>query len=131
MKSAVVTPTSQVEKLKIRMGEKGISHAGELRVDIPGVKVGDTTYPERVTVFSKIAGTAQREFPVFFCNISELNIRKILKDGDGGVLPDEAVVHGLRVENPGRFNLVNARIFSNGAINIVVDEETTIVPLIS
>ncbi len=127
MKTAVVTPTSQVEKLKMRMSEKGITHAGEMRVDIPGVSVGEAVYAEGTTALEKISGRAPKMAPVFFCNISEINIRKIVKDGDGRPVPNEASVYGLKVERPGRFNLINARIYSNGQINVVVDEETMVV----
>jgi len=128
MKTAVVTPTSQVEKLKMRMSEKGITHAGELRVDIPGVSVGEAVYAEGSTTLEKISGKAPRVSPVFFCNISELNIRKILKDGDGKPVPNQAAIHGLKVERAGRFNLINAKIFSNGEINVIVDDESKVVP---
>jgi hypothetical protein len=124
MKTAVVTPTSQVEKLKLRMSEKGVTHAEELRADISRVRV-----EEGVAALQQISANAPEVAPIFFCNIDELNIRKVLKKGDGGTVPDQAVVHGLKVETSGRFDLINARISSNGTINIVVDEETTVVPL--
>ncbi len=129
MKTAVVTPTSQVEKLKLRMSEKGVTHAEELRADIRGVRVGEGVYAESVAALQQNSANAPEAAPIFFCNIDELNIRKILKKGDGGSVPDQAVVHGLKVEASGRFDLINARIFSNGAITIVVDEETTVVPV--
>jgi len=129
MKTAVVTPASQVEKLIARMGEKGITHAGELRVDVPGVSVGKAEYPEGVTALEILAGKSRKEAPIFFCNIREITIRKILKDGDGGEIPDEAVVHGLNIEAPGRFDLMNAKVCSNGKIEVTVDEETSVVPV--
>ncbi|MDE3059186.1 MAG: hypothetical protein KGJ59_14660 [Bacteroidota bacterium] len=129
MKTAVVTPTSQVEKLKLHMSEKGVTHAEEIRADIPGVRIGEGVYAEGVTALQKIAGKAPESAPIFFCNIAELNIRKILKKGDGGAIPDQAVIRGLNVETAGRFDLINARIFSNGSINVIVDEETAVVPM--
>lgn len=129
MKTAVVTPTSQVEKLKLRMSEKGVTHAEELRADIPGVRIGEGVYAENVAAFQQLHAKAPEVAPIFFCNIAELNIRKILKKGDGGAVPDQAVVRGLNVETSGRFDLINAKIYSNGAINVVVDEETTVVPV--
>ena len=58
-----------------------------------------------------------------------ITIRKILKDGDGGEIPDEAVVHGLNIEAPGRFDLMNAKVCSNGKVDVIVDEQTTVIPV--
>ena len=60
-----------------------VLHGGELRVDIPGVSVGELAYGEGVTAYAKISGRASKRAPIFFCNISELRLRKILRDGDG------------------------------------------------
>jgi len=125
----LATQDSQPEVLMARMEEKGITHAGELRVDISNVRVGKGEYPISTPALAKLSGKAKKTAPVFFCNVPEMKINKILRDGDGKPIPDQVVVEGLEVEEPGFYTLVNARIFSNGHINVVVDAETQVIPV--
>jgi hypothetical protein len=125
---AVVTENSQTNRLKILMQEKNMTHAADVRVDIPGVKVIEGKFPAGTTALQKIFGKVQKTGTVYFCNVPGLNIRKVLQSGDGRRIPDQAVVQGLKVRKSGFYNLVNARIFSNGMINVVVDSKTEVVP---
>jgi len=129
MNKAVVTSASQVDKLRSKMQEKGVTHAAEVRADIRGVRVGQGESPERVSILQKLIGHPTKKAPVFFCNIRGFENLKVLQNGDGNPLPDRATIRGLKVEGSGLFNLLNARVFSNGQINVVVDRATRVVPL--
>jgi hypothetical protein len=58
-----------------------------------------------------------------------IRVREILTSGDEAALPESAVVDGVNVPTPGYYDLVNVLVRTNGDIRLVVDRETTIVPV--
>jgi hypothetical protein len=102
------------------MVEARIGHGQEVRADLPGIRIsalegGQTT-----------AGLPSGV--VFFCTMGPITVREVLAAGDGQQLPEEATVEGLVVPAPGTYDILNAIIHSNGALQLRVDARTQIIP---
>jgi hypothetical protein len=95
------------------MAARSITHGQTVRADL-----------EHVEVSAKAGGPPI----VYFCGIHELTVRETVAPGDGGRLPLEVEVRGLRVGQEGFYNIENALITSNGKVDIVVDRESRVVP---
>ena len=108
-----VAPTSQSERLRSAMTAKSITHEQAVRADFDHVEVS--------------ARGGVREL-VYFCTMSPLVVRETIQAGDGAPLPLEVVVQGLNVEREGLYDVRNALIRSNGRIELVIDEKTTVTP---
>jgi hypothetical protein len=83
--------------------------------------------------FSAITGaffstpSAAREGEVFFCNMGRVNIRETLVEGDDHPLPNSVILEGLKVNESGVYDIVNALVRSNGDIRVFIDEQTSVV----
>jgi hypothetical protein len=60
--------------------------------------------------------------------MGSIRVRQVLASGDGQPLPSEVIVEGLVVPEPGRYDILNALVHSNGALRLQVDSATQIVP---
>ena len=109
---ALVTAQSQSFRLVKRMEEAEIHHAQEIRADLPGLRV--------------IAVAGEGEAQLRFCDLGPIQVRAILTHGDGRPLPTEVVLEGLTVPAPGTYDVLNARLSSNGNIRLVVDDQTSV-----
>ena len=94
------------------MEEAEIHHAQEIRADLAGLRV--------------IAVAGEGEAQLRFCDLGPIQVRAILTHGDGRPLPTEVVLEGLTVPAPGTYDVLNARLSSNGNIRLVVDDQTSI-----
>lgn len=112
---------SQSHRLRERMSEANIGHGQEVRADLPGIRITADADGWRTTA------EAQRGI-VFFCTMGAITVREVIAMGDGQPLPTEAVVEGLVVPQPGTYDILNAVIHSNGALQLRVDSATQIVP---
>jgi hypothetical protein len=112
---------SQSHRLRERMVEANIRHGEEVRADLPGIRITADADGWRTT------GEAQRGI-IFFCTMGAIKVHQVLAQGDGQPLPTEAVVEGLVVPQPGTYDILNALIHSNGALQLRVDSVTQIVP---
>jgi hypothetical protein len=112
---------SQSHRLRERMVEANIRHGEEVRADLPGIRITADADGWRTT------GEAQRGI-IFFCTMGAIKVHQVLAQGDGQPLPTEAVVEGLVVPQPGTYDILNALIHSNGALQLRVDSATQIVP---
>jgi hypothetical protein len=65
---------------------------------------------------------------VFFCEIGQLRIREVVVEGDDAPLPSSVIVEGLTVPTPGRYDLVNVLVRTNGDLRLIVDEQTRLEP---
>jgi hypothetical protein len=101
---------SQTHRLRERMVEAQIQHGQEVRVDLPGIRV-----------------SAGAEPVIFFCTMGAIKIREIIASGDAQLLPTEVLVEGLKVPEPGMYDILNALVHSNGALRLQVDSATRIV----
>ena len=111
---ARVTSQSQSFRLVEKMEQASIHHGQEIRADLPNVKV--------------LALAGGGEGQVLFCNVGPIRVREILNRGDDRPLPTDVRLRGLEVPISGTYDLFNARVSSNGDIELVVDDETWLVP---
>jgi len=107
-----VTAQSQSFRLVERMAEAKVHHGQEVRADLLGVRV-----------FAFADGSQAQ---VRFCEMGPIRIREILTAGDDRPLPADVMVEGLNVGSAGMYDLLNARLSSNGVIRLVIDERATI-----
>jgi len=113
---ARVTSQSQPFRLIERMEEAKVLHGQELRADLPNV---------RVTV---LGGSGEGQ--ALFCHIGPIRVREVLRWGDGRPLPTNVMLRGLEVPISGTYDILNARVSSNGDIDLVVDDKTWLVPAV-
>ncbi len=113
---ARVTAQSQAFKLRERMEEARIQHGQEVRADPPGLAV------------TAMAGGTAGE--VFFCKLGAVRVREVLNPGDDRPLPTTVRLEGLMVPHSGAYDLLNAVVYSNGDIRLVVDAQTQMVPVV-
>lgn len=109
---ARVTAQSQTFRLVERMQEAKVLHGQEVRADLTNVRV--------------LAFAESNQAQVRFCEMGPIRVREILTAGDDRPLPAEVSVAGLDVRTSGMFDILNARLSSNGAIRVAVDEQTSI-----
>jgi hypothetical protein len=115
-----VMAQSQTHRLRERMGEAAIAHGQAARVDLPGIRV--TAAPAAASGAPHLdAGT------VFFCTMGAIQVHQILEAGDGGPLPEEVVLEGLVVPEPGTYDILNALVHSNGDLRVRVDSATRVI----
>jgi len=55
-----------------------------------------------------------------------VRVREVLASGDDRALPMEVALEGLTVPDSGSYDILNARVSSNGNIHVVVDGETSV-----
>ena len=113
---ARVTSQSQPFRLMERMEGAKILHGQELRADLRSVRV------------TALAGSGQGQ--VLFCNVGPIRIREVLHPGDGRPLPTHVTLRGLEVPIAGTYDICNALVSSNGDIELVVDDQTWLVPTV-
>jgi hypothetical protein len=111
---------SQTHRLRERMAEAAIGHGQEVRADLPGIRVTAEIADSR-SAPNPNAGT------VFFCTMGSIRVREVLAPGDGRLLPDEVILEGLVVPEPGTYDILNALVHSNGALRVRVDSATRVV----
>src|SRR5213596_2214347 len=107
-----VTAQSQSFRLVERMQEAKVRHGQEVRVDLPNVGV------------IEVAGAGEAE--VRFCAMGPVRVREVLDSGDDRALPTEVALEGLIVPVSGSYDILNARVSSNGDIHVVVDDQTSV-----
>jgi hypothetical protein len=111
---------SQTYRLRERMAEATIGHGQEVRADLPGIRVS-----------AEVADWNNPSSPkfgaIFFCTMGSITVREVLAPGDGRPLPSEVVLEGLVVPEPGTYDILNARVHSNGSLRVQVDAETRVV----
>jgi hypothetical protein len=110
---AGITLQSQSFRLRERMQEANISHGQEIRADLPNIRV--------------VALAGGGEGQALFCTMGPIRVRETLNRGDGGPLPIEVTLEGLRVANPGTYDILNAMVSSNGNLRLVVDDQARVV----
>jgi len=114
---ARVTLQSQSYRLRERMEEANISHGQEIRADLPNIRV------------LALAGSGEGQ--ALFCTMGPIRVREILNRGDERPLPTDVALEGLQVFGSGTYDVLNARVSSNGNLRLVVDDKTRVVPAVS
>jgi hypothetical protein len=140
---AQVTSQSQTYRLEERAREAKLRHGQEVRADIPRVRVAPDVYATTASshrlhwFWSDVPAPAERtpaettspRGDVFFCNIGRMRVREVLVEGDEAPLPSNVILEGLTVPKAGNYDLVNVLVRTNGAIRLIVDAETQVVPV--
>jgi hypothetical protein len=111
---------SQTYRLRERMTEAAIGHGQEVRADLTGIRVSAQIADWRSAPDPKVG-------VIFFCTMGSIKVREVLAQSDGRSLPSEVILEGLEVPEPGTYDIVNALIHSNGALQIKVDNATQVV----
>lgn len=109
---AVKTDRSgQPYKLQNAMIEQKLTHDETVLADIPGVRIND-----------------ESGVPVmYFCGIEGVKVKKQISPGDGQRIPEEVVLESVTINKgfkPGRYNLKNVKLYSNGQIQIIATAGT-------
>ena len=112
---------SQTYRLRERMAEAAIGHGQEVRADLPGIRVTAGIADWRSAPDLSVGA-------IFFCTMGSIRVREVLAPGDGRPLPSEVVLEGLVVPGPGTYDILNALVHSNGALQVRVDSATQVVP---
>lgn len=107
-----VTSHSQSDVLRRRMERAGFTHGQEARVNLRKVRLRQQSASEGV---------------IYFCEMKNLEVIEILREGDGGELPEVAVVDELNFPEEGRHDVLGAILYPNGALQVRADEKTEIV----
>jgi hypothetical protein len=131
---AHITAQSQTNRLEQRAREAHLKHGQEVRADVPNVRVAFAH--DSAPAFGGRFPWLRREEPapaaprgdVFFCEIGPLRVREVVVEGDDAPLPSTVVMEGLTVPAPGRYDLVNVVVRTNGDLRLIVDAETRLEP---
>lgn len=110
----VVSAYSQPHVLQQRMKEANLTHGQTVRADITTVRLEQN--------FGKAV--------LYFCPSQGIVVNEKITDGDGGSIPSEATLVGFekmipKDMKPGLYDLKNAKLFSNGTMQVIADEHTT------
>jgi DNA/RNA endonuclease YhcR with UshA esterase domain len=112
MKDVDVTSSAQPHVLRERMKEKELTH---------GETVTATLSPVRLEkAFGKVY--------MYFCPMESMEIHEKLIPGDGGDIPSEVTVEGLKIlgdQKSGLYTLRNVKLSSNGTMQVIANEKTT------
>jgi hypothetical protein len=111
---------SQAHRLRERMAEAAIGHGQEVRADLPGIRVTAEIADWRSAPNPNV-GT------IFFCTMGSIRVHEVLAPGDGRPLPDEVILEGLVVPEPGTYDILNVLVHSNGALRLRADSATRVV----
>jgi hypothetical protein len=113
----LVTSYSQPHVLQHYMKEKDLSHGDRVIADIGPVRLESHPFH----------GSANIKPVIYFCPIQSIDIKTRLNDGDGGTLPVEATLNGIRMGEgmaPGLYMLRNVELYSNGTLQVNATAKT-------
>jgi hypothetical protein len=106
-----ITAFSQPNVLKKRMEEGQLSHGGTVRANLSPVRM-DMDHGGAV---------------LYFCPMKTIEVLNSITAGDGGSIPLEAKIEGLRIPcdcKSGFYELKNVEVTSNGAMLVKATKET-------
>lgn len=107
----VMTYYSQPHVLQQRMKEEKLAHGDRVIANISPVRLESN--------FGKMV--------LYFCPMQSIAIQSRIEAGDGGSLPEEAIIGGLTVPGnfkPGLYELKNVELFSNGTLQVNATAKT-------
>jgi hypothetical protein len=106
------TASAQPHVLREKMKEKKLTHGETVTVNMSPVRLE--------AAFGKMH--------LYFCPMQTLDVLKTKAAGDGGDIPQDVVVEGLRVPagfKSGLYTLKNVGLTSNGTMQVMANAETT------
>jgi hypothetical protein len=107
----VVTPSSQPHVLREKMREQKMSHGETVTANLSPVRLE----------------SAFGRMHVYFCPMEKLEVIEKITAGDGGDVPPEVTIEGLKissVQKSGLYILKNVKITSNGTMQVIANEKT-------
>lgn len=107
----VITSYSQPHVLQQRMHEEKLKHGDRVIANLSPVRI-ESNFGKSV---------------MYFCPLQGIKIINRLEDGDGGNLPEEALVKELFIPKnlrPGLYNLKNVELYSNGTLQVNATADT-------
>jgi len=109
----VISQYSQPHVLQQRMKEANLTHGQTVKADITTVRLEQN--------FGKMV--------LYFCPSQTVVVNERITDGDGGKIPSEVTLIGFeekvpKTMKPGLYDLKNAKLFSNGTMQVIADENT-------
>jgi hypothetical protein len=107
-----VTAYSQPHVLQQRMRDEKLTHGEVVTANLSPVRLENSL----------------GRMVLYFCPLRTIEVLSTTADGDGGEIPNEAIVEGLKVSKnftPGLYTLKNVQLSSNGSIQVVATKETT------
>lgn len=107
----MVTSFSQHHVLQQKMEEKKMTHGETVLATLSPVRVKGT--PGKMVLY--------------FCPMQSVEIQETITAGDGGSLPSQAVVEGLKIPSgfrQGLYVLKNVQLSSNGTIQVSATKKT-------
>jgi hypothetical protein len=109
----IVTSFSQPHVLREKMKQQKMTHGEEVMANISPVRLE----------------TSKDKMALYFCPVENLDVVTTIKPGDGKDIPMEATVEGLSVPldfKSGLYALKNVKLTSNGKMQVVATEKTTL-----
>jgi hypothetical protein len=107
-----VTSYSQPHVLQQKMREEKLSHGETVTANLSPVRLE----------------SAAGKMVLYFCPMKTIEILQTVTPGDGGSIPAQAIVEGLKAPencNAGFYSLKNVKITSNGSIQVMATADTT------
>ena len=104
-KEIILTSYSQPNVLQQRMQEERMTHGETVTANLSPVRV------------EKHMG----KMVMYFCPMKNIEVLQTMADGDGGSLPNQAIVEDLTIPSdykPGFYNLKNVVLTSNGTMQV-------------
>ena len=108
----VITSYSQPHVLQQRMNEQHLTHGQTVKANLSPVRLESN--------FGKMV--------MYFCPLQDISITEQITAGDGGCLPEEAILDNVVVPGdmrPGLYDLKNATLFSNGTLQVIATKDTS------
>ena len=110
--SVRITSYSQPHVLRHRMTEEKMTHGETVTANISPVRLERTFHNDAV---------------LYFCPLQKIEIVNKLSEGDGGRLPEQAILEGFSVPHdysPGLYKVCDVEITSNGTMQVKATTNT-------
>jgi len=107
-----ITSYSQPHVLQQRMREEKLTHGEVVTANLSPVRLENS-----------FGGMV-----MYFCPLRSIEVLSTSIEGDGGEIPKQAIVEGLKVSKhlmPGLYTLKNVQLSSNGSMQVIATKETS------
>ena len=108
----MITAYSQPNVLQQKMQEEKLTHGQTVMADLSPVRLEKH----------------ESAMVMYFCPLKSVSVLATYSNGDGGHLPSQATIEGLRFDadqKPGLYILKNVKLTSNGTMQVTVTDATT------
>lgn len=111
-KEVTTTASAQPHVLRERMKEQQLTHGETVKANLSPVRL------------EYALGSAY----LYFCPMKKIEVLQTISAGDGGEIPADVTVKGVKVpkdERSGLYTLKNVKLSSNGTMQVIATENTT------